>query len=531
MRDNIDALSLADFLSLADSPGRFEGDVILGGGVCGCLLAHELLVRTDRPVWIIEAGGRQVENSLDRSRPARWLHLLGSTDDHSHSTMANAALAGRALAWPRGRGLGGSGRINSMIWMPPHADDFQCLSRAGLDLDAMRAAWKRAKELIAVESPRYLSASSKEFLSAVDGHPEQGVFSAYRRINRNGRRWTTEQLLVDASRAAPGMASRLRCIESAAVSLDIAEDRLASVTLRDERQARVIALGQSARVISCLGSLGTPALLMRSGVGAPEMLRRAGVMRRVDLPAVGQNLHDHLIMPVVYDRAPPAFLPGPPSVQEIAQWEAEGSGPLASNIAECGGFDRDARFQLHVTPTDYLRYPQPRAVSAMTLGVQLTRPLSRGWLEIAASTGTMPAVDAGLKIHSEYMTDPSDAAGLLEGVRWVRELAGIMARECELGVERVPGVRRSDDRRLLSAIARYAQTLYHPGGTCAIGDEQAAAVANPDFQVRGVPGLSIVDASLLPEPTTGNPTALLAMLTCYAAERLSAANIDSRMRC
>ena len=88
MRDNIDALSLADFLSLADCPGRFEGDVILGGGVCGCLLAHELLVRTDRPVWIIEAGGRQVENSLDRSRPARWLHLLGSTDDHSHSTMA-----------------------------------------------------------------------------------------------------------------------------------------------------------------------------------------------------------------------------------------------------------------------------------------------------------------------------------------------------------------------------------------------------------------------------------------------------------
>ncbi len=520
-----------DPLSLIDAPRCLEGDVILGGGVCGCLLAHELLARTDRPVWVIEAGGRQAENSLDRSRPARWLHLLGSTDDDAHTTMPNASLAGRALAWPRGRGLGGSGRINAMIWSPPHADDFQRLSRAGLDFDAMQTAWQRANELISVESPRYLSPPSEQFLSAVDGHPELGTFSAYRRINRNGRRWTTEQLLIDAMHADPGTASRLHCIRATAESLCIAHDRLASVTLRDEQQQRVIPLGHDTRVISCLGALGTPALLMCSGIGDPELLTRADLPTRFDLPGVGRNLHDHLIMPVVYDRAPPAFLPGPPSTREIEQWEEEGSGPLASNIAECGGFDRDARFQLHVTPTDYLRYPQPSAASAMTLGVQLTRPLSRGWLDLAGHADNMHAGNIRLNIHSEYMTDPADAAGLLDGVRWVRELAETLARDDVLGNERVPGRRRTDDGRLLAAIARYAQTLYHPGGTCAIGDEPDASVTSPDFRVRGVSGLSIVDASLLPEPTTGNPTALLAMLTCYAAERLSTANIASRMRC
>lgn len=515
-----------EFLPLADVPRCLEGDVILGGGICGCLLAHELLTRTDRPVWIIEAGGQQEENSVNRSRPARWLHLLGSSDDDSHVTMPNAGLASRVLTWPRGRGLGGSGRINAMIWMPPSERDFQCLTRAGLHPDALQRAWQRARELIAVESPRYLSSASREFLAAMDGHSDLGVFAAHNRINRDGRRWTTEQLLIDATRADPNIASRLRCVQATALSLEIQCDRVLSLTLRGSHGERVVALGDATRVISCLGALGTPGLLMRSGIGGPDVLARAGLTTRIEQKAVGRNLHDHLIMPVVYDRDPPAFLPGSPTVQETEQWEQLGMGPLTSNIAECGGFNPEGRFQLHVTPTDYLRYPQPTAQSAMTLAVHLTRPASRGWVDPIRNRGGVQ-----LDIHSNYMSDPTDVAAFPAAIRWVREIAASLDCTGVLGAERTPGMRRSDDGRLLASIARYAQTLYHPGGTCAIGRETDTAVVSPDFSLHGVTGLSVVDASLLPEPTTGNPTATLAMLACYAAERLSTANIASRMRC
>ncbi len=510
-----------DSIGLADVADCHDGDVILGGGVCGCLLAHELLAKTDRPVWIIEAGGRQDENVLDRSRPARWLSLLGSTDDDAHTTMPNAALAGRAIRWPRGRGLGGSGRINAMIWVPPDAEDWRGLARAGLEPECMSTAWQRANELMAVESPRYLSPTAQKFLSAVEGHPELGVFSAFQRINRRGQRWTTQQLLIDALGVRPNLASRLHCIRATAQYVKIRGDRIGAVVLEDGTGVREIALEGKARVISCLGALATPRMLTLSGIGDPEVLSRIGVTPRVKLSSVGKNLHDHLIMPVVYDREPPSFLPGPPTKEQIDQWNQNGTGPLASNVAECGGFNPGSQFQLHVTPTDYLRYPDVKAACAMTLGVHLTRPRSRGWME--------PVRDAGevrLSIHSDYMNEPADGAGLLRGVRWVRDIAGELRKAGVMGAERVPGSRRSEDAGLLAAIARYSQTLYHPGGTCAIGrDGDQHSVVTSDFEVRGVLGLSIVDASLLPEPTTGNPTALLAMLTCYAGERLSTSNI------
>ncbi len=526
MRPSQTMHDIIESISLNDIPPCLEGDVILGGGVCGCLLAHELLVRSDRPVWIIEAGGRQDENSLDRLRPARWLHLLGSTDDDSHLTQPNESLAGRAITWPRGRGLGGSGRINAMIWVPPRAQDFQCLERAGLNLDAMHIAWQRANELFAVESPRYLSPSSQHLLATLQEHPELGEFAAYPRINRCGQRWTTEQLLLDVRERDPSIASRLGCVHAGVQRLNITRGSLNSLTLRNAHQEREIRLSSGTRVVCCMGALGTPGLLVRSGIGDPELISRVGLTPLVDLPAVGRNLHDHLIMPVVYERDLPAFLPGAPTDQDIEQWEQTGAGPLASNIAECGGFDLDATFQCHVTPTDYLRYPHHTAACATTLGVQLTRPQSRGWMEPIRH-----ADHVQLHIHSQYMTEPADKAKLLDGVGWIRELADVLTQQGVLGTERVPGRRRSDDARLLAAIARYAQTLYHPGGTCQIGNDSEGAVTYPDFQLPGVAGLSIVDASLLPEPTTGNPTALLAMLACYAAERLSTSSIASRIRC
>src|SRR5690606_5783838 len=125
--------------------------------------------------------------------------------------------------------------------------------------------------------PRYLSSPSRHFLAAMDAHPELGVFAAHHRINRDGRRWTTDQLLSDAMHADPSTVSRLRCVRATAMSLQIQGDRPSSLTLCGSQGERVVAIDGATRVISCLGALATPGLLMRSGIGDPEVLGRAGL--------------------------------------------------------------------------------------------------------------------------------------------------------------------------------------------------------------------------------------------------------------
>ena len=193
-------------------PDCLDGFVVIGGGVCGCLLAHELATRTVANVWIVEAGGEQAENAADRLRPARWLHLLGSSDDDSHPTEPSRSLSGRKMDWPRGRGLGGSGRINAMIWVPPHRRDWQTLAGQGLDQRELERAYEIAIDRIATEAPGYLSETSRRFLDAMRTRSDLGKFTAYRRINRNARRWTTASLLNDLKRNDPDAASRLRVI-------------------------------------------------------------------------------------------------------------------------------------------------------------------------------------------------------------------------------------------------------------------------------------------------------------------------------
>ncbi|TWU03861.1 GMC family oxidoreductase [Neorhodopirellula pilleata] len=492
----------------------FDGFVIIGGGVCGCLLAHELITRTDANVWLIEAGGEQAENATDRQRPGRWLHLLGSSDDDSHPTEPSRSLAGRKMDWPRGRGLGGSGRINAMIWVPPHRHDWRMLSEAGLEPSQLERSFEVAMNRMATESPSYLSEPSRLFLAAMAMRSDFGTFAAYRRINRNSRRWTTEQLLDDVRHNNPAAAARLRIIRGSVSTLHVSNGRIESVVWSDSNSTNRTNLSSQTKIISCAGSLGTPRLLMQSGIGNADELSQLGLKTSVHLPAVGRSLHDHLIMPVVHSHDGQAFPGTPPNMSDLTRWQHGRTGPLASNIAECGGFDREHEFQWHVTPTDYLRYPNAKAEAAITLGVSLTRPRSRGQLrlfrDLASSSGFRLVIEAG------YLDDLNDIERMIEGVRVTRNMAVHLSESGMRLFETVPGRRRESDEQLVAAIARYAQTLYHPGGTCAIGP-----VVDDRFNVHGLTNLSIVDASVLPHPTIANPTAVLATLGCLAASQLA----------
>lgn len=474
-------------------PAQLSGYVIIGGGLCGCALAHELALRTDRDIWIIEAGGEQPENASDRSRPGRWLHLLGSTDDESFLTLANDRMSGRQITWPRGRGLGGSGRINAMIWVPPHDMDIESLVNAGLDRDLLRAAKQRAQEIVATETTRYLSESAEQVLSGLHGQPDLGTFHAYQRINQNGRRWTAESLIRNDDRFRTNPIRVINAIVSRVVQ---DQRRVSSLELASSTESARVELSEDAQLVCCAGTLGTPRLLMQSGI---------------QLQPLGGNLHDHLIVPVVFQRWGDPFLPASPTMQDLAAWQHVGGGPLSSNIAECGGFDPEYRFQWHITPTDYLRYPSPKAGPAMTLGVSLTQPRSRGRLRLSGNSGSV-IESHGLAIDNGYLSDEQDLVDLIEGVRRSRVLADRLRASGTFLKETIPGARRQTDEQIASSIARYATTLYHPGGTCAIGP-----VVDRKLRIRGVENLAVVDASVLPEPTMANPSAVLAMLACYAA--------------
>jgi choline dehydrogenase-like flavoprotein len=482
--------------------------VILGGGLCGLLLAHELArsfgVRygADAPgIWVIESPGGEVPRQ-DQQRPARWLRLIGTAADYQFRTQPAEALAKRAIAWPRGKGLGGSGRINSMIWFPPTSADFRLLAKSlvpggppkdGSLADAqqrLRRAFSRACEIIRPERARWLSPTSQAFLKAVSDH-DSGSYHAYERLNRNGRRWTAVEAIKELQHGDPVAANRIHVVRANVRSLELRDQTITGIHWSDGRTSQV---ASGVQVISSLGSIGSPTLLHRSGLTDPR---------------IGGNLHDHLIMPIIHSHDGPAFSDSRPDMTALAQWHHSGGGPIACNIAECGGLDKAHRWQLHVTPTDYLRFPNDTRRAAMTIGVNVTRPFSRGRM---TWTVEETVIDAG------YWQDDRDRMELLEGVRWVRELVQRSGLERMLRSEMIPGAKRQSEEAITAAMARYSQTLYHPAGTCALG-----SVVDSDFRVSGIENLRVVDASLLPEPTTGNPTATLATLACFAAEKLGSA--------
>ncbi|WDQ14722.1 GMC family oxidoreductase [Rhodopirellula sp. P2] len=494
-----------------DRPDQFsDGIVILGGGLCGLLLAHELArlaasrLGADAPrIWVIESPCGEVARR-DQQRPVRWLRLLGGEADYQYRTQPADALAGRSIPWPRGKGLGGSGRINSMIWFPPTAAEIRSLATflvskqspndnrliGDSPTDAeqqLQRAFDRSRQIIRPEQARWLSPTSEAFLKAVSGRIS-GDFAAYDRLNRNGRRWTAVDAIADLCQSNAVAANRIRVVRAQVSSLEINDGVVAGIRWSDGRTSLI---ANDAEVVSSLGAIASPTLLHRSGLTNPQ---------------IGENLHDHLIMPVVHSHDGPAFSDSSSDMTALAQWQHAGRGPIACNVAECGGLDESHRWQLHVTPTDYLRFPNDTRRPAMTIGVNVTRPHSRGRLDW---TPDETLIDAG------YWNDDRDRVGLLDGVRWVRELVQQSGFDRRLRSEMIPGAKRQTDEAITAAMARYSQTLYHPAGTCALG-----SVVDSNFRVRGITNLSVVDASLLPEPTTGNPTATLAMLACYAATQL-----------
>lgn len=530
--------------------------IIVGGGSAGCLLARRLVESNSGSVALVEAGEQKTPGHADVRTvvPAFYPRTFGSRLDWAYSTEPQPGLNGRRIAWPRGKTLGGSGAINALIYMQATEDDFDRWSKMGCE----GWDWASIESSLKLDSQSTLTcpASRLQTREIAEPHPwsqafveacesygfrrkkswlqaEGGVCGFYSLTQRDGRRHHTGQQIAEVSAHTnldiyPGMMVR---------DLQIVGDRVEKIWLVDGSN-KVVELHVGGEVILCAGAIGSPSILLRSGIGPADALRKLGIRVARDLPGVGENLQDHLMYPLVYRTSANDGMPTRFSVANRQsfrlQKSATGYSPLASNIAEAGAMfgpgitsfcGRDAKveqsgasteYQIHFTPTHYLKYPARNApMDCFTLAVNDLHPRSRGQLKlVSADPNDAPRIDPS------YLQNVEDAPRLLFAIEIGREIAN----QASLGMiafdELMPGRKRSDVKSMLRSLQLFAQSIYHPVGTCRMGID-SQAVVDAELRVHGFRNLHVADASVLPDLPSANTQAVTLLVAARKFVRLT----------
>jgi choline dehydrogenase len=509
--------------------------VIVGAGSAGCVLALRLTENPATRVLLIEAG--PPDDADEIHIPAALTLLFQSTYDWDFRTVPQERAAGRAIYWPRGRMLGGSSSINAMIYIRGSRHDYDTwrdeYGCSGWGYDDLMPYFRRAEcnsrgadayhggtGPLAVSDLAYQSPLNKAFVAAARecGLPANEDFNGaqqdgsgfYQVTQKDGRRCSAADAYLRPAMTRPN----LEVLTDARVTKVVVEGgRAAGVRyLRHGTEETAYAQGE---VILSAGAIGSPQLLMLSGIGPADHLRETGIPVIVDSPGVGANLSDHPVVPAQWRTPGSVNLWEKLTPQNLIRWRLRHNGPMTSNVAEAGGFTRTRPslpapdLQWHALPSPFvnegLADPQYRA---FTLLIALVDVGSRGqiWLR-SADPRHKPAIDPA------YLSDSTDIAPLVEGVRLAREFAAAspLAKVCteEIG----PGPEVHTDAEVREFIRRVIGTLYHPVGTCAMGGDSRLAAAkiisvvDPELRVRGVEGLRVVDASVMPVVPRGNTNA------------------------
>ncbi|GAA4246397.1 GMC family oxidoreductase [Dactylosporangium darangshiense] len=519
--------------------------VVVGAGPAGCVLANRLSASPGNRVVLLEAGGP--DKAREIRIPAAFSKLFATAYDWNYRTAPQPGLGGRELFWPRGRTLGGSTSINAQMWIRGCAADYDGWGLPGWSFAEVLPYFNRVERRAGpgsaygadgplwIEELRSPSPITAAFLAAcreagipdqpdLNGADNTGCSPTPVTQHRGSRRSAADAYLRPALRRP-----NLTVVTGATVDrLRIADGRSGAggrVTGVSYRAAdgTVRELTAQREVLLCAGAVNSPHILQLSGVGDPDRLRAAGIEPVHELPGVGAGLQDHLSAGVVLGCPQPITLVAAESAGSLARYLLARTGMLSSNVAEAVAFVSSTGsglpdVEVIFAPVPFIEHGMvPPPGHGLTIGVVLLQPGSRGTVSAASANPAEPPV-----IEPGYLSDPRDLEVLMWGVRQAERLARTEALRPYAGEPMAPYEGPADDAGLAESIRQHSETLYHPVGTCRMGaDDDEGAVVDPQLRVRGLKGLRVVDASVMPRINRGHTMAPVYMIAEKAAELIS----------
>ena len=535
---------------MAQAMGPFDY-IIVGAGSAGCLLANRLSADANIRVLLLEAGGK--DDYFWIHVPVGYLYTINNPrTDWCYRTQPDEGLNGRSLNYARGLGLGGCSSINAMIYMRGQKSDYDywaALGNRGWSWDEVLPYFKRTEDYahgaddlhgaggeLRVEERRVHWEILDAWRDAAEecGIPKIKEFNrgdnfgnAYFQMNqKRGVRWSNTKAFLRPVLHRPNLTvlthahvNRIRFDTSAG------HRRATGIEFRTRDGANQFAQARR-EVILAAGAIGSPQILQLSGVGPGAVLQKCGVPVIHELPGVGENLHDHLQIRIMYKVSNTVTLNE--RTHSLFGKLAMGleylfyrTGPLTMPPSQLGAFAKSdpsqpsANIEWHVQPLSLEKFGEPlHAFPAITPSVCNLRPTSRGFVRI---DGTDPHAHPVIKLN--YLSTEQDKKVAVDSIRLTRRIMRARALERFHPEEFKPGPGIETDEALRRAAGDLGTTIFHPVGTCRMGSD-AQAVVDERLRVHGLQGLRVIDASVMPRITSGNTNAPTTMIAEKGAEML-----------